>query len=200
MLFAKLNRLFAAFCLGLWLSMTLTSATWAQTQPSPEKLALVKELLQLTNAGEMAQKFTDAMLPQLENSMPLVLSQAAGETLSAENKQKYKEQTQQFMQRFREELPKRVNFAQVLEQLSLPLYDRHFTENELKDLINFYRSPTGQKAVKLLPQVVQELMREAEKIITPPITAIVTELLEELQKEWSATKAGKPNSPVQKKP
>jgi hypothetical protein len=43
-------------------------------------------------------------------------------------------------------------------------------------------------------------MREAEKIVMPPITALVTELIEELKKESASPKSGKPDSPVRKKP
>jgi hypothetical protein len=35
----------------------------------------------------------------------------------------------------------------------LAFYDKNFTSNEIKDLIKFYRSSAGQKALKLFPNI-----------------------------------------------
>jgi hypothetical protein len=36
------------------------------------------------------------------------------------------------------------------------MYTEAFTEQELRDLIVFYRTPTGQKALTLLPELVSQ--------------------------------------------
>ena len=38
-----------------------------------------------------------------------------------------------------------------------PIYARHFTVAELKELAAFYRTPTGAKALREVPQVMGEL-------------------------------------------
>ncbi len=43
----------------------------------------------------------------------------------------------------------------------IPVYDRHFSEGELREMIKFYSSPTGQKAVEKMPAVVDEAMKAA---------------------------------------
>ncbi|MET0313874.1 MAG: DUF2059 domain-containing protein [Hansschlegelia sp.] len=57
-------------------------------------------------------------------------------------------------------------FEQILTEESAPsmaqiptLYARHFTEGELRDMLAFYRTPTGQKALATLPQVSAETMQ-----------------------------------------
>ena len=45
---------------------------------------------------------------------------------------------------------------QSLVALVIPIYDRHFSDEDLKGLIAFYESPLGKKAVAVLPQVVAE--------------------------------------------
>jgi len=42
-------------------------------------------------------------------------------------------------------------------------YASHFTEAELKDLVTFYRSPTGKKLVTELPQVLEESFAKARE-------------------------------------
>jgi hypothetical protein len=51
----------------------------------------------------------------------------------------------------------KASLAEVM-QGAAPIYARHFTAGELRDLINFYNSPTGQKALKELPQVMSEIL------------------------------------------
>ena len=40
----------------------------------------------------------------------------------------------------------------------IPIYDRHFTHQEIRDIISFYETPTGQKLITKLPQVTRESM------------------------------------------
>ncbi len=205
-------KLLGTLCLSFLCLSALAGTATAQDKPVQDKQALIKELLRLTNAGDMAQNFSETLLAQLENTLPQMLSNTAGASpdidpkLKAELDQKITEMTQKLLKRFRAELPKRVNFAQVVEQISIPLYDRVFTEAELKDLINFYRSPTGQKAVKAIPQLLPEIMQEADKILTPPITTLITELMDEIKDELPKTgppppkQTGQPGSTTKKKP
>jgi uncharacterized protein len=41
---------------------------------------------------------------------------------------------------------------------NLALYDKYFTIDEIKGLIEFYKSPVGQKAIQVLPALTQEAM------------------------------------------
>jgi hypothetical protein len=52
----------------------------------------------------------------------------------------------------------RVQLASVTEIMkeAPPIYARHFTVDELKQLIAFYRTPVGVKALRELPQVMGE--------------------------------------------
>jgi hypothetical protein len=54
-----------------------------------------------------------------------------------------------------------TEFAESLDPaeltgLAIPIYDRHFTMEELQALIDFYTTPIGQKVVNKLPLVAQE--------------------------------------------
>lgn len=40
----------------------------------------------------------------------------------------------------------------------VPVYHRHFTHDEIRELLAFYQTPIGKKAIKVLPQVVSESM------------------------------------------
>ena len=43
------------------------------------------------------------------------------------------------------------------------VYANNFTKNELEDLAAFYKTPTGQKAVKLMPTLMGEGMKMGQE-------------------------------------
>ena len=45
-----------------------------------------------------------------------------------------------------------------LEALFIPIYDRHFSADELRQLLAFFRSPIGQKMLTEQPAIAREAM------------------------------------------
>ena len=40
------------------------------------------------------------------------------------------------------------------------LYDRHFTEQEIDDILNFYKTPVGKKIIEETPKITKELFTD----------------------------------------
>jgi hypothetical protein len=93
--------------------------------------------------------------------------------------QQFAERYIRFSKRFRELLQQRINRAEIIEQIYYPLYDKHFTVEELKGLVAFYKTPVGQKAIQVMPQLVQEAMQKASELMLPKLRALVGEIMEE---------------------
>ncbi len=51
------------------------------------------------------------------------------------------------------------------------LYARFFTPQEMDQLAAFYRTPTGQKALNVMPQLTAEAMKSAQRIVAPRVQA-----------------------------
>ena len=65
----------------------------------------------------------------------------------------------------------------------LEIYDKYFTESEVRDLIAFYKTSTAQKFIRLLPQISAEMLPRIEKLIDPELTQLITEsVADELMK------------------
>ena len=69
--------------------------------------------------------------------------------------------------RIREFLTQRMNIGQMLEEISFPIYDKNFRKTELRDIIAFYRTPTGQKTITLAPTMTMEAMVAFSERFTP---------------------------------
>ena len=59
-----------------------------------------------------------------------------------------------------EELRGILRVDEVILRL-VPIYDRYYTVDEVKELVTFYKSPTGHKLVESTPQILEETMKEA---------------------------------------
>ena len=53
--------------------------------------------------------------------------------------------------------------AKELTDLVVPIYAKHFSHDEIKQLIAFYNTPIGKKLVALQPQIMQESMAAGQK-------------------------------------
>ena len=49
------------------------------------------------------------------------------------------------------------------------LYDRHFTEQEIDDILNFYKTPAGKKVIEETPKITKELFTDLIKNYYPDI-------------------------------
>jgi uncharacterized protein len=43
-----------------------------------------------------------------------------------------------------------------LTESVIPIYDKHLSSDDLKQLLQYYRSPLGQRMLKVLPEVARE--------------------------------------------
>ncbi len=66
------------------------------------------------------------------------------------------EKGQAFVNAFADSYQKKFDLDQVTDQL-VGIYDKHFTEDEIKGLLQFYGSPVGQKVAAEMPKIGREI-------------------------------------------
>jgi hypothetical protein len=172
--------------------MRVISPGPAQNPITPEKKALIKELLGLMNAVNNSEAIANQFMGQLQTALAGLISNEmrgwvhAQKFAPAEQKRieaMVDESVQRILTRIRAELPKRVNYSELAEKIGIETYNNHFTESEVKELIAFNKTPTAQKFVKILPQITAEIMPEVAKSIPPEPTQLVGELVEKITLE-----------------
>ncbi|PZV08666.1 MAG: hypothetical protein DCF22_19805 [Leptolyngbya sp.] len=163
----------------------LIASTWAgsasaQTVSSPKR-ALIKELLELTRAGDSANAILNQSLAQMEVELPKLLSGFLEDSgLEGEALQKQANATVlRIIQRYQERVPKVLDMKQITEQISYSLYDKFYTEAELKDVIAFYKTSTGQKVIATTPKLMSESIRLSNQLVLPKVTTLIQEIVKE---------------------
>lgn len=141
---------------GLAIALPLVAA---DATPTKRQRELVLELLQLTLGGSTANDVLDVMLAQAEQQY-LAEAEAKGYT------PKDVEDKKRLYAIFHEEVAG-IDVPEAMEEAAVAIYARHFTERELADLVAFYKSPTGRKSIKLLPEILRESTEAGRKYLTP---------------------------------
>jgi hypothetical protein len=83
-----------------------------------------------------------------------------------------------------------INTEWVWENIKdqyVEMYMKYFSENEIQEMLQFYKSPTGKKVVELMPQIMKEGTLIGQKLaqnnIMPKIEAQFEEMRKEIKKQ-----------------
>jgi len=107
----------------------------------PQKEARIRELMEVTGAKDLGQQLITAGMEQFRSS---VLD-------SQPNNPRAKQFVDAFVARFQKHFD-----AGSLTEHVIPIYDKYLTSDDLKGLLDYYRSPLGQRMLKALPEVTRE--------------------------------------------
>ncbi len=100
---------------------------------STSKIQKINQLLELTGSGKMAIQMMDQIMGSLKTT--------------------HSKTSEDFLKEFKKEVK-----AEDLTNMIIPIYDKHYTESDIDQLIAFYNSPIGKKMISTMPQVIQESM------------------------------------------
>jgi len=119
-------------------------ATAAETKTDPSKQSDIRRLMEVTKATSLITQLMDSMgdgiRPVMSQSLP------PGD---------YRDKLiDLFIAKFRS----KADPKQLID-MAVPLYDKYFSDEEIKSLIKFYETPVGQKAVSALPQLTLEMQQ-----------------------------------------
>jgi hypothetical protein len=159
----------------------------------PAKEADIRSLMELVGARDAMQDFAAHGADQLrENLLASVPASDRG---------------QQFVNAFIQDYKAKFNADDATAQL-VAIYDQHFTQDEVKGLLQFYGSPLGQKFAAEMPKINGE-MQAANRAFS---TRIAKDVLQDLRKEYPgiaaharfakprAVQAGQPQQQAQAQP
>lgn len=128
------------------MSGVASAAAQGAPAPSPEAIAVAKELLALISGdmiGDLTSKMVAQTWPTLEQAMRNQYPKLDAAT-SAELRAEFEKQIA-------------ANVAEALNDAP-GVYARYLTVPEMRDIQAFYRTPTGAKTLKLMPQITGEVM------------------------------------------
>lgn len=118
-----------------------SAAQQSKSSIDPVKEADIRSLMELVGARDLVQDGENTAVEQAREKLL---------TTVANN-----DKGQQFVNAFADRYQKKFDVDQVTDQL-VSIYDKHFTEDEIKGLLQFYGSPLGQKVAAEMPKIGRE--------------------------------------------
>jgi uncharacterized protein len=106
----------------------------------PAKDAAIRHLMEITDTSKMGDRISNMITMRVRSVMSQALPQ---------------DQLEKFMETFSDKFTAGAPPSGVTEAI-IPIYARHFSMEDVQNLIQFYESPLGQRVVKNLPIVAQE--------------------------------------------
>lgn len=91
----------------------------------------IRELMNKTGAGDLGVQMMSHLVPALKQMIP------------------------DAPEEFWEDFMKRVDPNDLIDR-TIPIYKKHFSEEDIRAVIEFYDTPVGKKFIKAQPMIVQE--------------------------------------------
>src|SRR6266852_4687793 len=107
----------------------------------PVKEADIRSLMELVGARDLVQDGASSAVEQSREKLVATVPN--------------NDKGQAFVSTFAASYQKKFDLDQVTDQL-VGIYDKHFTEDEIKGLLQFYGSPLGQKMAAEMPKIGRE--------------------------------------------
>ena len=111
----------------------LAAALGFSQEINTEKEKDILKLLEITNTKDLCIQIFDMIIPQFSQLAPGV--------------------PQNFWDLFRQKID-----VDDFINLYIPVYDKHFSHEDIRELIQFYESPIGKRFVEKTPSITQDSM------------------------------------------
>jgi hypothetical protein len=119
------------------ISLLLIFVSFQSLSQETEVQKNIKELLVLTGSAELGIQVGKQLMANFSKAFPDV--------------------SQDFWDGFMKEIK-----PNDLINLIIPIYEKHYTAEEIKELIAFYKTPVGKKTIAVLPQITADSMKAGQ--------------------------------------
>jgi uncharacterized protein len=139
-------------------------ASPALAQPAPSHARAAEELLELMDMKSQMQQAMDVMMKAQTEGNPMLA---------------------QFEDVMREFLNKYLAWEQIKPEY-VRLYTEVYTEDDLRGLIAFYRTPLGQKVLAATPQVMQRGAEISQRRVQEHLPELTSAILQRMGQQQPA--------------
>ncbi|WP_052741666.1 DUF2059 domain-containing protein [Kiloniella litopenaei] len=161
-----MKKLFPAFSFIFSLIVLPVQAETSST----EKTAIINELLEITQAENTAKLMGKAVVQNIYAGLKQANPNIPPRTLK---------------------IIEEVTIEMVEEDINSPsfrediqrIYSKHFTTDELKEIVIFYKTPVGQKAISKMPLIIQESTANSQNKLQKIMPKIMLRLAKRFKEE-----------------
>ena len=154
----------AAFCLAL-----CAYAFPQQADDTPATREDVQKYFEVMHSRDMINKMIDAMTKPMHQMM---------HEQYLKDKDKLPEDFESRMQKEMDDMLKEMPWQEMIEA-EMPAFQKHLTKGDLNAIVAFYSTPTGQKLLREMP----EIMAESMEAMMPTLRRYIDRMTNRVQTE-----------------
>ena len=146
----------------------------APAKVDPATVQAVNDLMAAMKYDQVLKQSMKAMAEQMPANMLAGATAAinGNPKFTADQKKAELEKVSREMPKFAAAMSEMMNDPAMIQEMMAemgPLYARHFTVDEIRQLAAFYRSPIGVKMLATMPAVMSESMALGQKVMIPRV-------------------------------
>lgn len=156
----------------LVLSILFCGGVLAQQNPGDTQATRedVQKYLEVTHSKEMMTKVIDAMAAPMHQMM---------HQQYLKDKDKLPPDFEVRMNKIMDEMFKSFPWSEMLDAM-VPVYQKHFTKNDINSFVAFYQTPAGQKLLNEMPQITAEAMQAMMPLLQKNMDSMKQRMAEEV--------------------
>jgi hypothetical protein len=150
---------------------TASASAQAQAPADPAKIAQIRHLLAVMDIANNVARVTPGSIPELDKLTDNLMTWPGAPPEVLERAKKRQELSREIMlAKFHD-----VDFVELL----VPIYDRHYSLDDINALIAFYQTPTGRRTLEVEPLISVEVRQS----LTPILLKIMKDTQEQIKRE-----------------
>lgn len=122
-----------------------------------EKYKEIRELMVITNVQQLCQNMLDRMMVNFKDAFLEVPAS------------------------YWDKLRDKFKVEKIIDMI-IPVYDKYFTQEDIRQLIKFYQTPVGKKIIKVMPSISSETMILGQKWGAEISEEMMNEVKQEVEK------------------
>ncbi len=173
------------FILFVFLLTTFCSvSTFAQSATVENKKSLISQFRKLTGADKVNLSLNVSTDIREDFNSLLAQEKDLTDAQKQELTKSINEANERIDKTAKSFLSDQQTMTKLSEEVIFQIYDKTFTETELKELIAFYQTPTGQKAAAFLPSLSKQVEQAFSQSAVAQLRAIVSPKIEAEQAQF----------------
>lgn len=153
-----MKKIFATLALSVSLCASAFGATESHLKTAQELLTVSRAE---ANIDYMTNEMMNALMTQSPNQSP---------------------ELKEALTKWYKDTTSSPEYKQLLKDFA-EIYTRHFTEAEMKELIGFYKTPTGQKALNSFQPIARETMQRSQTFFMQNQAALQALIMKQVQQQ-----------------
>jgi hypothetical protein len=145
-----------------------------------EKRALISDLLKVIDSKQLTQSMMEMLtLRMMDDATETAPSDGRSATPEGKRAMEARAAQRQKTRAMLDRLFARIDYVKYDQEVYVPIFEKHFSADELRELIAFYKTRTGARVAHVIPELAMGALIRGMNVIREDASAVSAEMAKE---------------------